>query len=102
MVRFQQFPANFGVEPREPDMGGCSQVLERQIDNHSPAPGGCFFMQPLSPFDRNCGRILYSKCFISRAMAEEEAAHIGDAAVLSFNPLLIGAAAWKASTQPPR
>ena len=74
MMCFQRFPANFGVEPRKADMGGCRQVLDRQMDSCSPAPGGCFFMQQLSPFDRKCRRILYSKCFISRALAEEEAA----------------------------
>ena len=73
-MHFQQFPANFGVEPRRPDMGGCKQVLNLQMDSCSPAPGGHFSVRPLSPFDRKCRRILYSKCFISRALAEEEAA----------------------------
>ena len=74
MMCFQRFPVNFGVEPRKPDMGGCRQVVDCQMDNGSPAPGGWFFMQRLSPFDRKCRRILYSKCFTSRALADEEAA----------------------------
>jgi hypothetical protein len=71
MMCFQRFPANFGFEPRKADMGGCRQVVDRQMDNHSPAPSGCFSVQRLSPFDRKCRRTLYSKCFISRALAEE-------------------------------
>jgi hypothetical protein len=71
-MHFQRFPANFGVEPRRPDMGGCKQVLNLQMDSCSPAPGGHFSVRPLSPFDTKCRRILYSKCFISRALAEEE------------------------------